>query len=1404
MSMAAVSDTPAGMVVPIDVAAFCVGAADPQFTGKFAGASVDYTALTTKNPQAFLGGNATRGLAQDALNPLEQGIHLHWALPDALTRATSTGGGLDFPAVPDRWLVTRLVAASDGTLKATSFVIESDRLNADAPTTASLPIPVQPAGTAAASDPVPAFEYLGQSWPLDSYPAAAPGRSLKAGTGTHLTAVANGLPSFAAYYPESRNSFGFLDTVAGVPAGSQVTYVVTGWHDESANDPVQLAGSRLDSNGDPVPLSQSHLWAGAEGAGYSLYSGMIEHVAWDPNRPYVPNPPPPIAADLALANTPSEALAAYYANLLCPKVPLVEQLLTALQQGLWDRLTQPTTDRLPAIAEAIHDSQFRKIESGTIYTIHQQIDGQDSEAIDLPKGIADALNTLNDAAAALLEASNAVDSFRWQVFADWYRYFLSPNATDAQVVWNHFRVTLDPAWAGLSQSVTQASSARDAALAALRTLLLLRPDLALREEPGPRYFQPNDPAMLLLGADLAMPARYGGDGDHQEDGTLVCRPTNALVTSVTVANITKTAADYAAVAALPGPALPYGADCSALIAEACLLNTATAAIWSGVAQATLDTGLDDLLQGKAGTPWKINAGAAPSPVEIGLWSQNPWLPVFLTWEAGYAAVHPTLADQQNYPADFFTANYTISADEGSFIAYTPSGAGIDPAGLDYSNGYDGYTILSRKAAENFEALLEAFPSLDGDPLLKAILASLQDNVVMVQPLAGFTQALVNRHMLMQVAVVSPPAGHGSDPIAPIFTRSVTPILKTDDGPATYHVTPEFNSPFNPIRAGYLSLEDIQLFAVDAFGQKRPVQLNAGRLFAAASMAAGPAGGAIEPDFAFAAPRIAQPSRLLFQWLSAADGTTAEYNGHPAESPICGWLLPNHLTGGFFLYDADGGPIGSLFVAGDDSQAGSRIIWQGAPGNDRDIDQNIEQDAVLAAAHPELRKLALQLGNTGSVDNFKAFYSAVDGAHGSISPANAATDAGLAVLVGRPVALVQAALRLDLRGTPWLSQNQACLQNDNEWVDTDAGLTGVEFPVVLGDLDRLDDGLIGYFRGKAGGGFDLGTFFSEAAAQGATGAVVQPTQSTLLVAPGPQLPPPPPAPAPPPPEALRVMMLVDPRAPVHAISGILPTQSLLVPPDLASSAMSSLEFSIQAAPVLRTSGGLALPTPSENGFQIAFLEQIKVGADPLWFAQPEIAPSVAGAMWSYTPQTLTEGWLRFNPSVLTAALVNGDGQPIANGGASQAMTLNLVNRKPAAITFTPGIAASEGSPPRGSIFYVHFGNLVAEADVSAISLSALGWTFTPFSDSVYGTYFGATATAAVTLAPAPGVGASAAAVAASTIEIAVTGLKAATGIAQAHLFVDYYAVTGIADGVAEATVTVIQPPPPPPPPAATAQ
>ena len=62
------------------------------------------------------------------------GVHLHWAMPDGLTRgdgggaratAVSAGNPTALPPLPDRWVVVRM---SHGSSTARSWVIESDRV----------------------------------------------------------------------------------------------------------------------------------------------------------------------------------------------------------------------------------------------------------------------------------------------------------------------------------------------------------------------------------------------------------------------------------------------------------------------------------------------------------------------------------------------------------------------------------------------------------------------------------------------------------------------------------------------------------------------------------------------------------------------------------------------------------------------------------------------------------------------------------------------------------------------------------------------------------------------------------------------------------------------------------------------------------------------------------------------------------------------------------------------------------------------------------------------------------------------------------------------------------------------------------------------------------------------------
>ena len=1355
--MSASKSSNPGLVVPVDVVAFCVSAADARDTAgtnSFAGATVDYRLQTNSTIAAYLGTNISRGLDTSPLNALEAGVHIHWALPDALTNAavdeqTTT---IDFPAVPNRWLVTRVVV--DGaTPSLTSWVVESDALSASSPSAPLFPTVALAPGTDDQD-----YAYVGRSTPLASYQPSVllnGPRTFMTATGAELSVVANGTPIFASYYPESRTAFGFVDPLDDISGTASLMYVVTGWFDHTANDPATTGNN----------LQDTYQWQTEGDAAYTLYSGMVQDVAWDPDRDYVLSQPNQgaIAAEAAMGNTPIEAISAYFRGLDKPDVQFFEQILCAFQEGLLPRFTEQGPGVLARLAEALHNNGFQKIDAGQIYSIVAEVGDTEEEATDLPVPIAIALNQLNQAARTLEEAATAVESFQWAMFADWYRYFQASDNTDQ--IFNH-AADLYTAWTDTDPANSpkvrydQAQAALTRQVDALTTLLADTP-LILKPVPAPRYWRPTDPAVLLASQELQFPARHGSDG------LLACRATDQLVSTVTVGSAQINGSDFALACALPAAKLPYAPDCAALLMEACLLNTRIAAHRSGQNEAVLTADLQALLDGRQQASWTIAAGQAPSPVELTWWGpQNPWLPLFLSWSVDFEPLQPTENTDglTPYPAELITAHYQVDPATGSFVRYTPGV--IDPGALSFNQSWAGYSILSPTTADNLAAAIADYVQGTPDPTLQQILGQLNQTLPLVQPLSGFTSGLLMQQQIPQLQIAVP-----SD--ADFSSTTLTGYAQEVVGPS-YHVGPQFNWPYNPLRAGWLKLS---LEAVDTFGQRRRLDLST--TMAESMTAQGPDGPLA--DVAYVAPRLAQPGRLLFEWISAGAGGLMEMNDHPAMSPVCGWLLPNHLEGGFFLYDGAGRPLGSLQLNGDQS----RVIWQSAPGNDATIDQDVDQ--ALADVNPTFRALAVALA-AATPAWFRRFSQAVDKVHGGISPEMLATNAGLPILIGRPVAVAQCALKLDMRGRTALDQRWTCLGDDG-WTDTDGGFQAVQYPVLLGDADDLDDGLIGFF-GPSVDGYDFSTFFTDGASSEDQSGVVQPQQTTLLLQPSPTFDP---KPQPMDERTTSVLLLIDPRAPVHATTGILPTESLQIPPDVAAAAVSQLEMSFLVAPILRPAslqivppensvvGRLTLPIPREPGYAVSFLEQDKDENGPRWTTISDIGDPPGGAVWDYTPQTLTEGWLRLNPILLSFDLLNGDGKALVAGGATQSLTLRVTNRKPVPVTFQPGRIVTENQPlASGSIFYLHFGVLVDQADVTAMALTASGWTFQAVHDDIYGNYWAATPTAAVELTPG------------QFFDVAITNLKAVSTAVQAKVYADYYGVDGVSDGVFPDLVTISKP------------
>jgi hypothetical protein len=150
--------------------------------------------------------------------PPSMGVYLHWALPDGLTHGVENEkGSIEFPLVPNRWLVVRLQEAKP----TAAWVVLSDELGA------SCASPFIDPQQSAPGQIVPTR--LGGVRTLDQWDAAMGEAGVPALVEPFLKAVAPGNVTFAAFAPGVENVFAFHDDLQKMEA-ARLTYLVLGWY----------------------------------------------------------------------------------------------------------------------------------------------------------------------------------------------------------------------------------------------------------------------------------------------------------------------------------------------------------------------------------------------------------------------------------------------------------------------------------------------------------------------------------------------------------------------------------------------------------------------------------------------------------------------------------------------------------------------------------------------------------------------------------------------------------------------------------------------------------------------------------------------------------------------------------------------------------------------------------------------------------------------------------------------------------------------------------------------------------------------------------------------------------------------------------------------------------------------
>ena len=1347
-----------GLIVPIEVHAFCVGTIDQNDstgTSTFAGATTEFSDQTGEY-DAFLGSNVSRPYSEAPWQQMEAGIHLHWAIPEALSRGNHNQdtGRIDFLAVCNRWIVNRIIIEESGDLIRKSWVIESDVLNETA--NADLKCLTLPVKQNTQSDPD--YMFVGNREEYSSSWKDPDTGNFSLLTGRELSVIANGNIDYAAFYPNCRNVFGLHDTLDDytftLPSSGnvRVMYQVCGWYSVSDKDPLS-GGLNL------TEIEKAYNWTfkepSIETLNYTLYQGLTQQLVWNPNTKYVVGQEnrKPINANISVGNNPQEAFAALFTAEEDPDEPFFETLMNAFQNGLINTLKQPDANQLALILENLHQKEYSSSPSGTRYTIVSENKENREYPIDiLPLNIADQLNTLNLKQEQLDFYNQYLDHFKWQLFSDWYRLIKSskedPSVSNELYANILEKVKDGGEWTQITVAQQKAVTAFDTLYSEVEKTVSSLPDSAeLKATASERFWQPNQPVIVLFGEEVSNQSSYhASNGDT--DAILTCRLSSEHISVVDVNSTAYPATDFNSIELPANAQIPYLSIINKTLLESCLLNATIMAGKAGVSEADYQNNLIKALDGVPQTLLSFT-GELPVAFAVNWWSQNPWTPIFIEWEVSFYPFLNTV-DQGSlvdYSTDYFTSNFTVEQNQGARITYKGD---VDPAKIDFTRvqSYQGNSVLSNGAALGLQKQIETYLEGHTDPVMEAILTDLTSNYYPSQSMAGFNDAFLMKDQSMQLLIKAT----SSSPYYEL-TKAVKGIVGTSVSEA-----PSPNGYFNPMRSGYAQ---ISLKLLNRYGQKREVNIEQ-RIYSS-SLTTWHQGKVI-PEILYFPPRLAAPNKLIFRWLSASSIPLEEMNIHPASSPVCGWLLPNHLDGSFFIYNSLGKALGIMFLNGNETE----IMWQSAPGNNDTINQPVSE--VFQYENPQLSALANSLYKA-TPKYFKAFWESINNAHNFINPKNYAQVSSLEVLIGRPIAITQVAIGMEEEGGPSLNQSWLALLKDK--LDYDNAYTDIQLPVVIGDLSQVDDGLIGYFK-LSDENYDFSAYYTESS-DGSDAGVVKPAQDNVLLVPNMKFNP------------LsadetkdyqtKLLMLVDPRAGVHATTGILPTKKISIPNDQYSNILNTLETTFHTSPIFQGVSRLSMPLPKEDGFQWSWITEQKSGSELSWSVNSDIYPVSGQAIGAFTPQKLVEGWMKLNPDLLKFELLNSADKPIAKGGSPNQLKLNMGNKKPGPLVFKPGQLINEGQSNTGSVFYIHFGKLVLPDDIPKLTISAPDWEFKPLNDVTYQNYWAASPTKKVTL------------VENQIIEFTLFNVIVPEIDGQANLHFDYYGLDGLNDGVTASVILI---------------
>jgi hypothetical protein len=554
-------------------------------------------------------------------------------------------------------------------------------------------------------------------------------------------------------------------------------------------------------------------------ASWSMLYGSVDGVQFQ-NTALPPGGVPPsntgIPVSVAVGNSSIEALTAMItAQAATQQLPVDSELLEAFQLDLVDVFDKP--DGAAILEEKLQASFFQKFSGGYIWHI---VDAPNSTAPISAQELALEqawLATLNQNQAELDEALRQLAALQAQLYVMWWKYtswlWDYQGSTSIQGLGDQKELTkqLDPAASGSLAYLTAQQMSK------VQTLLALVPGGAtqdslekavlvysaknnlpatrlLKRSAAGHFYLPNNPVVLIAGA--------GASGIVQSPGSILCRFASQLVTGFNYNGLTVSATTSGL--SIPQPDLsqvsgvPWSASLIAdMVQEFFFLDPNNATMVSAAISGSTVQAVQQAMSDTANDLPVYPAGAVQQ------WSQNPWHPLLLYWQASY------------YPIEYGTTQSpNWSFDNGQYFwngAQTSVGANTVLQGLVQLAPTAKFNMVLR-----IKAYLKNNPDLDALEAqeFNALLEFVQNNDswdFLSQALDGFNEQL---QLGMPGVFISPSS----------MQSNTTPSIQSLIGNAAGYPPDLGDIPDQPLSAtGFMpwragQFEFIQLVLIDEWGQ----------------------------------------------------------------------------------------------------------------------------------------------------------------------------------------------------------------------------------------------------------------------------------------------------------------------------------------------------------------------------------------------------------------------------------------------------------------------------------------------------------------------------------------------------------------------------------------------------------